>query len=510
MLATEPKQSSFGRGLYQPNPEDPPPDGLQRCFNAWINDAGDLTTRPGPVILGPDQYAQPRGGIRFRPTGMPEQWIVIAGNDAIMSTDQWQTTSVIGAGLFPGTSFVTFTTMRIDANSVIGGPVRNALFVAFGGPLMMWDGSTWTNLNTVAGIPDDERPPMGLRFVATFNSRLWAAGHDGNQTVASETENPLNWIAPPGIERPVETYDGDEEITGLQPVGTVLLAFKENSTSYIDGFGDSDIIVAAGARGAGKSIGCIAFRTVVPIGMGSVGWLSTRGLEYWSPGREIEPLSAAINPFLIGNIDHARILATPGLPDGEYEPHRRIVVWSLPLVGDMGDVSVVWRLPKPEVRLPASFSIFTETETGGTRGLFMGELNGRESLLRLRGLGDVVEFDAVDTVMGSPGLPPPELDIVTRPEWYDLPSRRKRSRLGRVVVGSLTGNDAEIGITSYVDDAERGTEKLRTVPGTREITAKARVNGRGYAHALRIRTTDKIRIRGVSLAGEELREALPA
>lgn len=496
MIGAEKVQGSFRRGMFQPDPETGyPPDAVQHLVNGWVDDNASIRTRSGPLVLGPDQYADPRGGIRFYSetgsAGTLESWVVFAERDLITSFDAWQTTAVRETDVIAaGDQYVAMATARVQG--------VNNLFFVNGGQLMRWNGLS------VQPVPD---APSGFVHLATFNSRLYGATGEGNLLHGSAIDDPLNWTAPDAIVLPIVTFEGDDTITGLLATGSVLLVFKRHSTNYVDGFGRTDIIVAAGARGVAKSVGCVGGRTAIPLEAGAAAWLSLRGFEFWSPGSDIQPLSAPINPFIMDVVDWNDILrVNPSFPNGNYEPHRRIGVWALPALNPSSEVTVVWRAAKPEIQMPSSFSLFIDTPGElGTAQLFMGVVDGDERLVRLRGVGDAVLFDAP---LGVPGSTEPELHVITRLETFDVPTRRKRNRYDRLVAEPLE-ESATLRIRPWVVDeggSRVGPEKIRTLPAQH---TKVRVSEKGYGHALDIRTTDKVRIRAASLSGEVLEEAFP-
>jgi hypothetical protein len=96
--------------------------------------------------------------------------------------------------------------------------------------------------------------------------------------------------------------------------------------------------------------------------------------------------------------------------------------------------------------------------------------------------------------------------IITKPEDYGVPNRRKRGRIARVVAEVLRGPDP-VTVTLYhrADDLPRQPHQLTLRPGQRR-TLEARVGGRGHVHDLDIRTNGRIRVIATSLAAELLEE----
>lgn len=158
-----------------------------------------------------------------------------------------------------------------------------------GAALYSYDGTTWAAVATC---------PIAPHFLAVFNNRLYVGRTDDPTIYGSKIADFATWATPDGVELPIGTNDG-ESASGLLSLGTMLLAFKKNSTNYIDGFGNSDIVVAAGARGVSGSVGCVAYRTAKRCGDYGAMWLSARGVEYYAPGGEITLISKPIDRKLV-------------------------------------------------------------------------------------------------------------------------------------------------------------------------------------------------------------------
>lgn len=270
--------------------------------NARVNPDGTVSRRNGtkrthPTSLG---AATGYGAVEFTRADGVVQILAFVGATIKMSSDQAATWTDV-TPVTPRADYYSFATMRVGATMW--------LFAANGdAEVWRWDGTTFTALPNA---------PTGVKYLAVFNGRLWFAGHSGVIVQATKIGDPTVTATPDGLLVQILTHDGDVP-TGMYQLGAHLLVFDSQSTSYIDGFGEQTIIVAAGATGFSRSVGCIAFRTIVGVGEDAVCWLSHRGVEYYSPNSGIQLLTRGVQTFL-QTIDRIEIASIPGLPTATYD-----------------------------------------------------------------------------------------------------------------------------------------------------------------------------------------------
>ncbi len=279
-----------------------PPDALAVILNGRLEPDATVRRRGGSARLHSaalNSGAIGYGAEHFTKADGTDQIISFAGGKAYKSEDNGATNSEIATGLRE--DYYDFATMRIGTS--------NYLFAANGDTtIKRWDGTTWDTLPNA---------PSGVKMIAVFNFRLWVTGHSGVIVQASKIADPTVWSTPDGLTVQMLVSSGDTP-TGLFQVGPHLLVFDERQTSYIDGFGEQTIIVASGATGFSRSVGCIAFRSIVPAGDDGCCWLSKRGIEYYASGSDIQLLSRGITGAM-DSIDRAELLANPGRPTACYD-----------------------------------------------------------------------------------------------------------------------------------------------------------------------------------------------
>jgi len=193
--------------------------------------------------------------------------------------------------------YYSFAIMRVGAT--------NYLYAANGDTTVKrWNGTTWdTNPNA----------PSGVKFLDAFNGRLIYAGHSGVLVQGTKIGDPSVLASPDGWTVQVSALP-----TAMFQVGPHLLIWDKEATSYIDGYGEQTIIVAAGSTGFSRSVGCMGFRTVAGVGDNAVCWLSRRGVEYYSPDSGITLMSQSVQRFLL-TIDWEELYANPGRMSSAYD-----------------------------------------------------------------------------------------------------------------------------------------------------------------------------------------------
>jgi hypothetical protein len=487
------------------------------------------------------------GGITFQTDAGVTQEIDIFGAKAFMSDDGWVTETEIASGLRE--DYYTFTTMSV------GGVTY--LYLANGDTtIKRWDGSTWDTLPNV---------PENVKFVETFNSRLYVAGHSGVIVQASKVSDPEVWSTSLGaLLVQVQTHGGDA-ITGIFQLGSYLIVWDEDATSYIDGFGEQTIVVAAGATGMSRSVGCIAHRTIQAIGDRGVCWLSKRGVEYLVSGSGIRLLTRNMQTFM-ASVAREQIAVNRGRPTAVYDHVTQDYVLTLSTTGNRNNRAVVVNMlkegrdwigsPSTDRYLDADGDILLAggadgyLETSPTGSPTKADANG---YMVLAGAGDAADAlteedgylalstndtvpatlyiapdsvrgtaihslgydgfvrkhfdaDADDEIEDGTGGTPVTLTLVPRPFLFRRPRNKKRARI--VHVAAINEDPATI-MVAIRADGELGAARSITIPGTSSNQAKRRrafVHGIDDAPEVVLTTTDRTRISLVGLSAEVMKE----
>lgn len=538
--------SDFSRGMEDSAAVTAfPRDAVELLLNGRVEPDGTISVRPGSrrkhlaAIADDTGY----GGITFQPSTGPEQIVAIVGSTAKYSVNAGATWIEIATGLRE--DYYSFATMRVGATTY--------LFAANGDTtIKRWDGATWDDLPGA---------PSGVKFIAIFNGRLYATGHNGPLVQASAIADPEEWTRPAGLLIQMQAHDGNDP-TGMHQVGKRLLLFTRSSTAYVEGYGEATIIVAAGATGFSESVGCIGFRTIASVGDNAICWLSERGIEHYSPDRGIVLRSAGIREFF-RDVARSEMKGAPGMASATYDAanhhyhlalsttgaqNDRVIVLNL-LTGalavdqftDAEDGTVTFTVDADgyltavldgsgyEGRSIGSYFGFATTGSSGdpvavdaegvylesiTVGslpatLFMGPSEAYGSSLHSLGydgfLREHVDETLDDVLLDGTGGAAINFIVVSRPFTFGYPYRKK-VRLVRIA----TINDATATVTVRVRaGGEISNVKTLTMgpSGLDQPTrAKARPKGVGDAPQVEIRTSDPIRLAMIGVSAEILRE----
>lgn len=488
--------------------------------------------------------AQFYGGTTFRPTTGDEQWVVFCGSAMFTSTDEGATWTSRATAL--RTDYWSLSTMRVGTTNYL-------LCVNGGATAYKWDGTTWSTLANV---------PSGAKYGAVFNERFYVAGHSGNLVQASKVADPEVWTVPSGLALQVQTHDGDTDIRGLFQIGSVLLVFKRNSTAYVNGFGYSDIVVASGATGLSRSVGCLAFRTVQAAGDSGAMWLSERGIESYAAGGEIRLVSNKVRTFF-SDISWSDIVSTPGMPVALFYPAEHEYWCAVPAAGGTNNYTVVYNLQTGATtlfryradsggtlyidtdgflvytaegdrslgRTEASFLTVADpseagyyvtldadgflaalTATHNHSILFSADTSDQNSAPISGGYDGFVrrlETGTVDNA-SSDGTGGSTIAYTTlsRPHLFGRRFNRKRARKAAVLV--VSDDPGTLTVSVVADGAEGQThdETVAASLGGQPRRVFSRINGRGHTLQLRTATTDPLAIASTEIMAEVLRERI--
>jgi len=333
-----------------------PKDALALILNGRLEPDSSVAHRGGSERLHAtalNSGGRGWGASSFVTAAGTVQFIVIAGDTAYKSTDYGASWSQIATGLRE--DYWDFAEMRVGAS--------NYLYMANGGSgyIQSWDGATWGELTN---------GPAGAKQIEPFNGRLYATGHSGSIVQASQVADPTVWASPKGLTLQILVASGGTP-TGLLQIGAHLLVFDENQTSYIDGFGEQTIIVASGATGLSRSVGLLAFRSLIPTGDNGCCWLSKRGVEYYTPGSDILLLSRGITEY-IDQIDRQELLSSPGLSSAVYDQTKEEYLLAVSTSGTRNDIVLRFSLRQRSQTHFGAPAVDVPISVAGSGILFLG------------------------------------------------------------------------------------------------------------------------------------------
>lgn len=344
-MLTEDAQLGFARGM---NDSAPPWELKQdECLylrNVRVTADGLAEVRRGTRrthATALNSGAQGYGATQFTLADGTVQWVVFVGTKMYYSIDEGLNWTEGASGL--RADYWSLVTMRVGST--------NYLLCANGDTASYkWTGAAWSAISNI---------PNGAKLLAVHNERLWAYV-SGVTGYASKIADPETWTAPDGLVLNFHTHDGDDIITGLFSVGSLLVVFKRNSTAYTAGFGNSDIVVRTGAQGLFRDVGCVGFRTIAAVGGGGVMWCSERGFELWYPSQAAPTLVSQNVQRFTDTLAWDRLLAVPGLPCAVYWPVAKTYECAVPWFSSVeNDIVFVYHLP--ELKKPGAVSLIERT-----------------------------------------------------------------------------------------------------------------------------------------------------
>ena len=229
------------------------PNQLRQTVNMRLTDYGAASKRGGTQRTSTAALAAASvlNGYTFQQDSGTNQILAISNTDLFTTT----------YGAFPLTytnQGGTFsTTVAPDFAQFRDGSGTDVVYIADGGLLNKWTGTTLTS--DIAGT-------VAVDTIQVHNQRLWGCGNSSfpDSIFYSSLNNgdDLGNATPPagGGQIIVRTF-GDERIVGLASVNTSLLIFHLRGISRLTGYGQDDIVAAP--AGLTADVGTIAAKSIV-------------------------------------------------------------------------------------------------------------------------------------------------------------------------------------------------------------------------------------------------------
>lgn len=343
------------------------PNQLRRAINCRLTEYGGVTKRGGTQrTSNAIASASILNGYTWRRDGGTQQILLVCngalhtgtyGSFPIAWTQQ--------SGALSTTVPPSLVQFRDASNDVV--------FIADGGLLNKWDGTTLTT--NISGTVECD-------ILAVHNQRLWGAGNTNfpDSIFYSSLNDGTNLGngANNGGQIVVRTFS-DETIVGLASINTSLMIFHRRGISRLTGYGQDDITVAP--QGVTADVGTIAPHSIVSVG--NVGYfISERGL-YMVNEAEVAPVGTVDKPDpLLASI---RALTTTQFDAirAEFNRATRELWISIPSYGVYVFHTILrsWSGPWDTGYLsPATTALFETLNTAGLPVLLRGDDSGYVSL----------------------------------------------------------------------------------------------------------------------------------
>ncbi len=279
--------------------------------NAQLDIRGAVRKRRGSQrVLASPLGAAVLGGYGWARTSSVQE-VIIANGKLYTGAVAAPMTLTDRGGSFSTTVYPTFAAFK--------GPSAEGVYIADGGLLNFWDGSTLTE--NIASTPAVETIcAWGPRLFAVKNDTLYWSG-----TTAGANGHTLGDAANGGGLAVVRTYGG-QALVGLAPLKNSLLLFHKQAVSRFTGATTDDINIEAGTNGVSGDLGTVAKRSIVAI-ENVVYFLSDRGV-FAATEMDVQPVASPIEQTLaaLTKTDWEKVSAVHARGNNE-------VRWFIPGVG---------------------------------------------------------------------------------------------------------------------------------------------------------------------------------
>lgn len=332
------RQDGFGGGLNT-SADDAAfaPNQCRAAQNVRLSRRGAAEKRGGTqhVLASPIAAAAVLGGFAWQRTTSTQE-LVICDGTLYTGALTIPLTLTDRGGTFSTTVYPTFAAFR--------GPSSDGVYIADGGPLNFWDGTTLTS--NIANTPSVEA-------ITAWGPRLF--GVSGDTLYWSDTAGGINGhtlgAAAGGGQAIVRTYGGQELIMPYPLKGSLLL-FHRQAISRFTGATTDDIDIDAGTQGISGDVGTIAKRSIIGV-ENVVYFLTDRGV-FAANEMSVEPVSSPLEDTLasLSKTDWQKVAAVharafneirwfiPGV--GLYVYNYRTQGWSGPWDTAYTSVSALW------------------------------------------------------------------------------------------------------------------------------------------------------------------------
>lgn len=511
------RQDVFAGGFRQiPGVWEIGADEAMYAFNWRLNGRGRWQVRFSPEGLTASgvgsTYRLPNGGGSnpFLPYGMfpyndTGHWIAFSGAAVHRSTDYGATWTTLATGLRE--DFWDATAIQIAGTKYL-------CFANGGANSYYYDGTNWGTITNI---------PANTYYVEAHNNRLWASTGDG-RVYASKIDDINTWATPDGLVLPVATEDSSG-IRGLASFAGRLIVFRRSSISYVDGYGNADVVVATGYRGISRSVGLVGFRSIAPAGDATLIFASERGIEALASDMSITKLSGKITDesgnFNLPSAGKSSWI-TRGGTRGEYligawVPSREeYILWYPSTYAGPGCSSAIhWSLrfnagwfmtyAVANADFPTAVMVTPKAASGEPVTIFGGKDNG----FLFDNDSGTVGKDMYHPGTGAGTIISARLRL--RPMFFGSPETLKRARICRLRLSADQSNvglssSGTGGVTVYNEAFDAGSLNTTTLTIEREEvkTELIRVSRRGRGFFIEIKSQPWYDGGRIELVGAEL------
>jgi hypothetical protein len=352
----------------------------QEGFSGGLNTTSDDTALRNNecrtaknVRLSTRGAAEKRGGTQQVSTAPIVEATKILGGFSWKRTTSVQELVISGGKLWTGTLGIPMTwtdrggTFSATVNPTFAafkGPTTEGVYIADGGALNFWDGTTLTE--NIAGTPSVEAiTSWGPRLFAVKGDTLYWSG-----TTAGVNGHTLGNASLGGGLAIVRTYGGQELIMPF-PLKSSLLLFHRQAISRFTGATQQDINIDAGSQGISGDVGTVAKRSIIGVENAAY-FLTDRGV-FAATETDVTPISSPLENTLsaLNKTDWAQVDVVHARAFNE-------IRWSLPNLGTYvyNYRTQGWSGPWDNAYCADGASMWDSTDSEGRPVVLIGHCSG--------------------------------------------------------------------------------------------------------------------------------------
>lgn len=264
------------------------PNELVDATNARLNAIyGGFTKRSGCQRIHQTAFSTPITGVTQWDGPSGKQVVVIAAGHLWYRNGYDYSTAFTdeGTNVFSTSTFSFFATFRAVS---AGAPL--VLFIASGGKLFKWTGTTLTDITGVNSAPSADRiiayhTRLFARQSNLVKNIFWGRVGDGEQWgTGTKTD---------GGSAVVDIYSG-ESFTALETIGSSLLMAGEDCVMRFTGHATDDIVISQDTEGISSEVGAVGAKALHRF-ENIAAMLSERG-PYIVDETHVEPIGEQVGP----------------------------------------------------------------------------------------------------------------------------------------------------------------------------------------------------------------------
>ncbi len=296
---------------------------VTRADNARLTQFGSAMKRLGTQRVQDAEFGNAiQGGFCWQRAASVEhvllsEGVFYTGDTAYAIGMTWTAETLAAGAALSDSTYTSWAAFRDGSGEV--------LYLADGGPLIKWDGTTLTRITTGG-------TPANIARLAVYNQRLLGISGEDQTVYYSALNNgdTLGITGSLGGSAVVRTF-GDQKLTNLLTLRDSLALFHVSGISRFVGLTQEDIAIATGVQGFSSDVGTLMPRSAISVD-GQGFFLSDRGAYAITDGG-VSALDSPRHPD--PTVPLTAALPTDYLPivNAVHDRKNREIRWAIPDAG---------------------------------------------------------------------------------------------------------------------------------------------------------------------------------